>query len=51
LGKGPEALTKAEKMLVLSDADIVPWLHRQAWVRPTKTLAEWWQTAISKYAR
>lgn len=51
LGKGPEALTNAEKVLVLSDADVVPWLHRQAWVRPSKTLADWWQTAIGKYAR
>jgi membrane glycosyltransferase len=51
LGQGPEALTTAEKVLVLSDADVVPWLHRQAWVRPSKSLSDWWQTAISKYAR
>jgi membrane glycosyltransferase len=51
LGQGPEALTKDEKMLVLSDADVVPWLHRQAWIRPSKALATWWQTAIRKYAR
>jgi membrane glycosyltransferase len=51
LGQGPEALTAAEKVLVLSDADVVPWLHRQAWVRPSKSLSDWWQTAISKYAR
>lgn len=51
LGQGPEALTTEEKVLVLSDADVVPWLHRQAWVRPSKTMAAWWQTAISKYAR
>src|SRR5215469_880415 len=51
LGKGPEALTTQEKMLVLSDADVVPWLHRQAWIRPSKALDTWWQTAIRKYAR
>jgi len=51
LGQGPEALTTAEKVLVLSDADVVPWLHRQAWIRPSKALAGWWQTAIRKYAR
>lgn len=51
LGQGPEALTASEKMVVLSDADIVPWLHRQAWIRPSKALAVWWQTAIRKYAR
>ncbi len=51
LAKGPEALSKEEKMLVLSDADVVPWLHRQAWIRPSKAIAGWWQTAIRKYAR
>ncbi len=51
LGQGPEALTTAEKMLILSDAEVVPWLHRQAWIRPSKALAGWWQTAIRKYAR
>jgi membrane glycosyltransferase len=51
LGKGPEALSVQEKMLVLSDADVVPWLHRQAWIRPSKELAGWWQAAIRKYAR
>src|SRR5579862_6046366 len=51
LGQGPEALSTAEKVLILSDADVVPWLHRQAWVRPSKSLADWWQTAIGKYAR
>ncbi len=51
LAQGPEALSKDEKMLVLSDADVVPWLHRQAWIRPSKAIAGWWQTAIRKYAR
>jgi hypothetical protein len=51
LAKGPEGLSKEEKVLVLSDADVVPWLHRQAWIRPSKALAGWWQTAIRKYAR
>jgi membrane glycosyltransferase len=51
LGQGPDALTSAETVLVLSDADVVPWLHRQAWVRPSKSLSDWWQVAISKYAR
>jgi membrane glycosyltransferase len=51
LGEGPEALTTEEKMLILSDADVVPWLHRQAWIRPSKALAGWWQAAIRKYAR
>src|ERR1051325_2659737 len=48
---GPDALSPEEKMLVLSDADVMPWMHRQAWIRSGKSLAGWWQTAIRRYAR
>jgi membrane glycosyltransferase len=51
LVNGPEALSLEEKMLVLSDADVMPWMHRQAWIRSGKSLAGWWQTAIRRYAR
>jgi membrane glycosyltransferase len=51
LKKGPETLSASEKLLVLSDAEVMPWLHRQAWIRPTETLASWWQTAIRQYVR
>jgi membrane glycosyltransferase len=51
LAKGPEVLNAQEKMLVLSDAEVMPWLHRQAWIRPSETLGGWWQTAIRRYAR
>jgi membrane glycosyltransferase len=51
LVNGPDALDAKEKMLVLSDADIMPWIHRQAWIRSGKSLAGWWQTAIRRYAR
>lgn len=51
LAKGPDALNGPEKLLVLSDAEVMPWLHRQAWVRPSSALAGWWQTAIRQYAR
>lgn len=51
LARGPEALKPAEKMLVLSDADVMAWLHRQAWVQPSGTLAAPWQKAIRQYAR
>ncbi len=51
LTKGPEAITAQEKILVLSDADVMSWLHRQAWVRPGESLASWWHTAIRQYAR
>jgi membrane glycosyltransferase len=51
LGKGPESLKSEEKLLVLSDADVMSWLHRQIWLRPNEALAVWWQTTIRRYAR
>ena len=51
LARGPEALNAREKLLVLSDAEVMPWLHRQAWIRPATALDGWWQTAIRRYAR
>jgi membrane glycosyltransferase len=51
LAAGPDALKPKEKLLILSDADAMPWLHHQAWVRPGETLAPWWQAAIRQYAR
>ena len=51
LTQGADALQAGEKLLVLSDAETVSWLHRQAWVRPGETSAAWWQGAIRRYAR
>ena len=51
LAGGPEALQPAERMLVMSDSDTMSWLHRQVWLRPSETLAPWWQTGIREYAR
>lgn len=51
LSRGPSALSLQEKMLVLNDADVMAWLHRQAWMRPSQTLASWWQTALQRYAK
>ncbi len=51
LAEGPEKLLPREKLLVLSDADSMPWLHRQVWLRPAGTLAPWWQAAARQYAR
>jgi membrane glycosyltransferase len=51
LKKGPETLSAQDKLLVLSDEEVMPWLHRQAWIRPAETLASWWQTAIRQYVR
>jgi len=51
LTQGPAALKPAEKIRLLSDAAAMSWLHRQAWLRPSPTLALWWQKAIRRYAR
>ena len=51
LSKGPESIGPQEKILVLSDAEVMSWLHRQAWIRSSETLSYWWQTAIRQYAR
>ena len=51
LAAGPDALEPSERLVVLSDADTVSWLHRQAWLRPAETLAPWWQDAIRQFAR
>ncbi len=51
LSKGPEAISGQEKILLLSDADVMSWLHRQAWIRSSDALAAWWQSAIRQYAR
>jgi membrane glycosyltransferase len=51
LADGPAYLQRREKILILSDVEQLPWLHRQAWLRPGATLAGWWQSQIRKYAR
>ncbi len=51
LADGPDGLQRQEKVLLLSDADTLPWLHRQVWLRPVETLAPWWRAAIRQYAR
>ena len=51
LAQGPGALNTPEKIRLLSDAATMSWLHRQAWLRPSQTLALWWQKAIRRYAR
>jgi len=51
LGDGPDKLTQAETMLVLSDEAEMLWLHHQAWLRPPEQLAAWWQPAIRQYAQ
>jgi membrane glycosyltransferase len=51
LAEGPERMQRTDKLLILSDAEVLPWLHHQAWMRPSGTLAHWWREQIRKYAR
>jgi membrane glycosyltransferase len=51
LAEGPARLRRGEKLLILSDAESLPWLHRQVWLRPAETLSPWWQSAARAYAR
>ena len=51
LAEGPAKLLRREKLLILSDAESLPWLHRQVWLRPAETLSPWWQSAARGYAR
>jgi membrane glycosyltransferase len=51
LAEGPEALKRDEKVLVMSDADTMSWLHRQVWLRSNEGLSPWWRSAIRQYAR
>jgi membrane glycosyltransferase len=51
LTEGPAALNSQEKMCLLSDANMMSWLHRQVWLRPESSLSLWWQKAILKCAR
>ncbi len=51
LTEGPEKLQRREKLLILSDAESLPWLHRQVWHRTAETLAPWWQRAARDYVR
>lgn len=50
LAAGPDSLNTQEKLLLLSDANTMSWLHRWAWLRPSETFAPWWQRAIRSLA-
>jgi membrane glycosyltransferase len=50
LAAGPDSLNAQEKLLLLSDADAMSWLHRWAGLRPSETFAPWWQRAIRSLA-
>jgi membrane glycosyltransferase len=47
---GPKALTPAERLSLLSDADSVQTLHHEIWSSPTSRMDEWWKLALQHYA-
>ena len=51
LAAGPDSLTPQQKLLVLSDANTMSWLHRHAWLRPSETFSPWWQQALRSTGR
>lgn len=42
LAQGPEALQPRERLSVLSDPEVLLWLHREVWTRPSNQLADCW---------
>jgi hypothetical protein len=51
LTEGPGGRKHAERLKALCDADTIVSLHHQAWLRPPKQLALWWQRTIRGYNR
>jgi membrane glycosyltransferase len=51
LAEGPVQLTKPERLLLMTDAHAMVWLHTQSWMRPGESLAPWWRAAIQEYSR
>jgi membrane glycosyltransferase len=51
LAEGPEKFGAEERLLIMTDASAMEWLHEQIWLRPGATLAPWWRTAIQEYRR
>ncbi|HTQ52535.1 MAG TPA: glucans biosynthesis glucosyltransferase MdoH [Candidatus Acidoferrales bacterium] len=51
LAEGPALLTAPERLLLMTDAHAMVWLHQQSWMRPDESLAPWWRAAIQEYSR
>jgi membrane glycosyltransferase len=49
LAEGPDKLTAAERFSVMADQRAMVWLHQQAWMRPTESLAPWWRAAVFQF--
>ena len=51
LANGPDKLTATERLLVMVDAQVMDWLHQQAWLCPSELLAPWWRASIRNYSQ
>ena len=51
LSEGPDALQPRQKVQVMTDADVMSWLHRQVWLRSSESLAAVWQAGMKQYSR
>jgi membrane glycosyltransferase len=49
LVEGPDKVGPQERLLIMTDANAMEWLHEQIWLRPGATLAPWWREAIQEY--
>jgi len=50
LAEGPAQLAPVDRLLIMTDAHAMVWLHQQTWLRPGESLAPWWRTAIQEYS-
>ncbi len=50
LAEGPAPLTAPERLLIMTDAHAMVWLHQQLWLRSDESLAPWWRAAIQEYS-
>jgi membrane glycosyltransferase len=50
LAQGPDGLSTAEQVSVLSDPEALSWLHHETWSRSDGHLADCWRAEIKSYA-
>jgi membrane glycosyltransferase len=42
LAEGPSRLSPGDRLSILSDPELMLWLHREVWTRSASQLASWW---------
>ncbi|HTX21502.1 MAG TPA: glucans biosynthesis glucosyltransferase MdoH [Candidatus Aquilonibacter sp.] len=51
LAEGPDKLSAVSRLTIMSDNNVMVWLHQQAWLRPDEQLAPWWKAMIRDFGR